>query len=103
MQTLVPAAAPELDGDAGRRSIWRRMADATFGYDFFISYKWTDGRTYALALCRELKRQGFEVFLDSEHYGQGDDWKKIGTWTLRRTGQLILVATPLALAAGEKE
>jgi len=54
--------------DIERRSIWRRAMDAVFGYDFFISYSWLDGRTYAAALMRRLELQGFQVFLDRNNY-----------------------------------
>jgi WD40 repeat protein len=90
--------APRLD-DGQRRSIWRRGMDAVFGYDFFISYSWFDGGTYAAALAKRLEQRGFEVFLDRDDYASGDDWKQVGAWTLRRTGQLILVGSPGALTS----
>ena len=79
------------------RSLYRRAIDAVFGYDYFVSYRWTDGRSYAVALARELKARGYEVFLDSEDYATGDNWKRIGEWTLNRTSQMILVCTAGAL------
>jgi len=85
--------------DIPQRSIWRRALDAVFGYDFFISYSWVDGGVYAAALMRRLEAQGFQVFLDREEYASGDDWKQVGAWTLRRTGQLILVGTAGALTS----
>lgn len=80
----------------GRRHIWRRALDFVFGYDFFISYAWVDGGPYAEKLARALEMSGFEVFLDRNDFRSGDDWKQVGAWTLRRTGQLILVGTPAA-------
>jgi len=44
------------------------MLDFIFGYDFFISYAWSDGSAYATALSRQLQVQGFEVFLDRTNY-----------------------------------
>src|SRR5262245_20302126 len=82
-----------------RRSPWRQVLDFVFGYDFFISYAWSDGGSYATALARTLRAQGFEIFLDREEYASGDDWKKVGAWKLRRTGQLILVGSPAALVS----
>jgi WD40 repeat protein len=84
---------------ARRRSFWRRAMDAVFGYDLFISYAWRDGTAYAVALTRRLETRGFEVFLDRDDYASGDDWKQVGAWTLRRTGQLILVGSAGALAS----
>jgi hypothetical protein len=67
-------------GDDGSRSVPRRLLGFVFGYDFFISYSWSD-----------------QVFLDRADYALGDDWKKAGAWTLRHTGQLILVGSPAAI------
>jgi WD40 repeat protein len=81
------------------RTLRLRLADLIFGYDFFISYRWTDGQAYAAALSRALETMGFECFLDREDYVAGDDWKKIGAWTLRRTSYLVLVGSPGALTS----
>ena len=80
-----------------RRSFWQRRVDALFGYDFFISYAWADGKTYAHDLAQRLTRRGFECFLDNRDYSLGDDWKVIGAWALKRTSKLVLVGTPKAL------
>jgi TIR domain len=52
---------------------------------------------YATALAPRLEADGFQVFLDRADYALGDDWKKAGAWTLRHTGQLILVGSPAAI------
>ncbi len=79
------------------RSLWQKGVDLLFGYDFFISYSWEDGRHYAVPLAADLKRRGFDCFLDSESYAKGDDWKTVGAMALRRTSRLILVGSPGAL------
>ena len=79
--------------DNGKRSLFRRLLDFVFGYDFFVSYSWSDGADYAAALAHRLETEGFAVFLDRTNYAAGDDWKTVGAWTLRRTGQLILVGS----------
>lgn len=84
-----------IDQDA--RPLSRRALDKIFGFDFFISYAWSDGAAYAKALAGLLQADGFEVFLDRIEYASGDDWKKVGAWTLRRTGQLLLVGSPAAI------
>ncbi|MEM6927849.1 MAG: toll/interleukin-1 receptor domain-containing protein, partial [Myxococcota bacterium] len=78
----------------------RRMVDWIFGYDFFLSYAWKDGRTYAVALAEQLRSDGFEVFLDSESYNTGDHWRPVGRRALARTSQLVLIGTPGALQSG---
>jgi NADPH:quinone reductase-like Zn-dependent oxidoreductase len=80
-------------GGTKARSFWRRSLDFVFGYDFFISYSWDDGRVYAQKLARLLGDQGFEVFLDRERFGSGDNWEEVGARTLRKTGQLVLVGS----------
>lgn len=82
-----------------RRSWLQAIIDALFGYDFFISYAWVDGRAYALALERELRARGFQCFLDSSEYARGDDWRAVGRRAIRKTAQLVLVGTPEALAS----
>lgn len=81
------------------RPLWRRLLDSAFGYDFFISYAWTDGGPYAEALVAKLEENGYEVFLDRQDYRSGDDWKQVGAWTLRRTGQLVLIGSPAAMTS----
>ena len=71
-----------------------RLVDVIFGYDFFVSYKWADGSEYAHSLYEKLKAQGFAVCLDEKEYAYGDNWTLLGRRALRKTRQLILVATP---------
>ena len=95
---LRPKMSPIDDvNDVGHHSLWRRLLDFVFGYDFFVSYSWSDGGSYASALTRQLRAQGFEVFFDRDDYASGDDWKRVGAWKLRRTGQLVLVGSPAAV------
>ena len=95
---LVPPGTSADDvNNVGHQSLARRLLGLVFGYDFFISYSWSDGGNYAAALTRQLRSHGFEVFLDRDDYASGDDWKKVGAWKLRRTGQLILIGSPAAL------
>ena len=82
-----------------RRPWWRPLLDAVFGYDFFVSYHWADGGVYAAKLALKLKAEGFEVFLDHNNFADGDNWQTVGTWALRRTGEMILVGSPLASAS----
>src|SRR5262249_17857176 len=71
-----------------------RLVDVIFGYDFFVSYTWADGSKYAHSLHEKLKARGFTVFLDEEDYARGDNWTLLGRRALKKTRQLILVATP---------
>ena len=77
-----------------------RLVDVIFGYDFFVSYTWADGSKYAHSVYEKLKAQGFTVFLDEEEYTRGDNWTLLGRRALRKTRQLILVATPKVHASG---
>ena len=82
------------------QNIVGRLVDVIFGYDFFVSYTWADGSKYAHSLYEKLKAQGFTVFLDEEDYARGDNWTLLGRRALRKTRQLILVATPKVHASG---
>jgi hypothetical protein len=85
---------PDDASDLGKRSYWHRLLDLVFGYDFFISYSWSDGAVYAAALALRLEKEHFAVFLDRTNYAAGDDWKKIGGWTL------CAAASPSVTGAG---
>ena len=90
----------ETQPPAEKRSLVQRGLDFIFGYDFFISYTRRDGgKDYAEGLARRLKAAGFQIFFDSDEYAMGDDWKVEGKWALKRTSQLVLVASPEALSS----
>jgi len=76
------------------QNITGRLVDLIFGYDFFASYTWADGSKYADSLYQKLTAQGFTVFLDKKDYARGDNWTLLGGRALKKTRQLILVATP---------
>jgi hypothetical protein len=76
------------------QNILGRLVDVIFGYDFFVSYTWADGSKYAHSLYEKLKAQGFTAFLDEKDFTGGDNWTLLGRRALRKTRQLILVATP---------
>ncbi len=76
-----------------KRSMWKRLVDRIYGYDFFISYRWSDGRHYALHLAEELQSKGYNCFLDSEDYRPGENWLLGGRHALRNTSRLVFLAT----------
>ena len=63
---------PDQDKSSGRRGRWyQRIKDRLWGYDFFISYHWASGGTYAVNLAARLREKGYEVFLDRAEYAMG--------------------------------
>ncbi len=82
------------------QNIAGRLVDVIFGYDFFVSYTWADGSKYAHSLYEKLRAQGFTVFFDEEDYAMGDNWTLLGRRALKKTRQLILVATPRVHESG---
>jgi len=76
------------------RSLTNRLFDWLFGRDFFISYRWSDGRDYAVKLAQRLKAEGFDCFLDSDGFIKGDDWRPTGDREIRKTSRLVLLGTP---------
>lgn len=72
---------------------YQRLKGWLWGYDFFISYHWASGGTYAVNLAAQLREKGYDVFLDRAEYAMGDDWKRIGEVALCNTQRLVLIAT----------
>lgn len=71
-----------------------------WGYDFFISYHWNSGGTYAMALASSLQER-YDVFIDRSEYAIGENWRVSGKKALDRSRAVILVATPDAVSNSE--
>lgn len=76
------------------RSWSQRASDWLFGRDYFISYRWSDGRAYAAKLAARLKAENYDCFLDSDGFLKGDDWRQVGDRELRKTARLVLIGSP---------
>ena len=87
----------EMTNESKKESVLRRFTNYLFGYDFFISYAWSDGGRYAQALAKALEQDGYECFLDREDFEKGQNWKRAGIRALHNTHRLVLLATPDAL------
>ncbi|MCA8990754.1 MAG: toll/interleukin-1 receptor domain-containing protein [Planctomycetaceae bacterium] len=85
-----------------KRTIWQEVIDAIYGYDYFISYRWSDGRQYALQLAESLQGVGYNVFLDSEDYKPGENWRWGGQYALKHTSRLVFLATKDAVCDPQK-
>lgn len=80
---------------------WRRLRDWLWGYDFFISYHWGSGGSYAVALAQRLRDRRYDVFLDRGAFAMGDNWRTVGTYAIRNTKRLVLVATREAITESD--
>ncbi len=78
-------------------SRFRLIKNWLWGDDFFISYHWDSGGTYAVALAQRLRDLHYAVFLDRAEYAMGDDWREVGEVKLRNSQHLILIATRSAV------
>ena len=87
----------KIEQRSGSRGWFQLALDWLYGFDYFISYRWKDGREYALDLAKKLEDSGFACFLDSKDSIKGRSWKDIGTRALAKTSRLILVASPKAV------
>ncbi len=77
---------------------WLHSAvDYVFGYDFFISYKHSDGRSYPKELSERLTREGFRVFLDERGYAPGDELVQATRRQVRKSSYLVMIARPGAV------
>ena len=113
MSTLSPEAGPPPLAETGVHSAnpptkgmplawyesWGAAWQRLFGYDFFISYAWADGRPYAEALEKGLgapPRTGFGA-PRPEGGGRGEAWRTSVRKALRRSSVMVLVASSAAL------
>jgi len=77
----------------------RDVADYLFGYDFFISYSWSDGAAYPRQLMEQLTRNGYTIFLDSRDYVPGTDLRASTRRRVRMSRYLVLVLRPHAVSS----
>ncbi len=84
-----------------RQSLWRRLANRIWGYDFFVSYNWATGGPYAVSLAERLRDRGYDCFLDQSEFAAGDDWRNEAAHALSNTGRLVVIATHKAIADSE--
>ena len=71
-------------------------------YDIFISYRRDDGRQYARLVEKELKSQGFRVFLDYEELKDGI-FKDIITGAIAQSKIFLMIVTPRYLVRCKDE
>ena len=88
-----PNTSSAASASVRRESWYVRLKNWLWGHDFFISYHWGSGGTYAVSLAARLREKGYEVFLDRADYAMGDDWQRVGEIALRNTKRLIVIAT----------
>ena len=84
-----------------RETLRGKVASWLWGYDYFISYHWKSGGSYADALADHLRKRKYDVFLDRVEYAMGDDFREVGRRALRNTKRLVLVATREAVTVSE--
>jgi len=77
--------------------LFNYLLDFVFGYDYFISYAWSDGKSYALKLVSILREQGFAVFIDDDRFETGVRWRPAAARNIRKSDRLIIVGTKAAL------
>ena len=99
--TTAPAPGKPSPPVDARQSLWRRLANRIWGYDFFVSYNWATGGSYAVSLAERLRDRGYDCFLDQSEFAAGDDWRNEAAHALSNTGRLVVVATHKAIADSE--
>jgi hypothetical protein len=80
------------------RSLLARLYDFVFGFDYFLSHRWSDAHPYATQLAAKLEPE-FHCFLDSKDFAKGLLWSVEGERALARTSILILVLSPTVFAS----
>ena len=89
------ATEPPLNRLARR---WQEL----FGFDVFISYKWSDGAVYAETLKSRLEDAGLVVFLDRDETPGGVRVRGDIRRNLLRARALVVVASPDGVAAPDE-
>lgn len=85
------------DQSLNSEPLLRRIADAIFGYDFFISYAHRDGTYYPTQLKSRLSELGFTVFLDLSEYVAGSDLRRETGRHVGKSSRVVIVGRPEAL------
>ena len=75
-----------------------RLVHWLWGYDFFISYNQNSAGRYATNLAEQLRRDGFDVFLDTDDIAGGDALSETIVLALRRTQRMVVVCTKEVLS-----
>lgn len=78
-------------------TLLHRAVDWLFGHDYFISYAHADGAHYPTALSEQLRKAGFNIFLDKAIYVAGDELRRATRRRVRMSRKLIVLARPAAL------
>lgn len=106
-RVVPPHPSSQVTGLSGRtvwhrtQRTWQSLRDWLWGYDFFISYHWASGGSYAVNLAQRLREKRYEVFLDRAEYAMGDDWPTVGRRALDNTTRLVLIATRQAVTISQ--
>ena len=95
---VLPRVPFRCNGQMSQNSTYP-ASDLVFGYDFFISYSWSDAGEsgFAERLYEQLTGRGFICFLDKAEFGAGDDLNAVTRRAVGKAGMLILIGTQGAL------
>ncbi len=75
------------------KAAWNRF----FGFDFFISYAWEGGSSYAHALQSILSEKNYRCFIDFKEMRTGQAWRRSVFKALKRSSVLLFVGSDKAL------
>ncbi len=96
---MVVSPASTLVERLGRVPVaWQRL----FGFDVFISYKWSDGSAYAEVLKSQLEAAGLIVFIDRHETPGGVRVRADIRRNLLHSRALVVVASSNAIAGPEE-
>ena len=69
-----------------KRTVWRKLVNFWWGYDYFIAYRTSDGNVYAHALYARLSENDkFSCFLDKKHYAASYPLRWLQTTAIRKS------------------
>jgi len=75
-----------------------RLVNWLWGYDFFISYHQDSAEKYAINLAEQLRKSGYDIFLDHDEIAGGDSLSESITRAIHKTQRLVVIANAQALS-----
>lgn len=75
-----------------------KVLDRILGFDFFLSYSWSDGAELVGGLHNGLRKRRFRVFIDRQQNRLGEAISQSVVTGIRRSQSLVVLLTPHASA-----
>ena len=86
-----------------KNSIYERIVENLFGYDFFISYRRSDSINYVIELESMLNEKNISCFVDTKNVRFGEELPQSIKKGLKKSKKMLLIASPEAFEPNERD